>query len=235
MHVLSWTQNRRLFTLSLLFGLLLAMLVLFFLTQKRTSPSQLALQTHKSWERYEKDPSLENLQILDNVLQRSPSLFPSYQAKIAQRLLCSPHVDRAASYLKAVYQRTHLHPLYQQYAQTSLTIGERDYPQALEQAEKLDKHLKTNPLPQIDSLSPAIGSTLLAANMVRIALLYQKVKDAKKELGAWKALSSSPYSEGFENICETIQTGNLSFRDYVNDRTIFLISNPSINGETARS
>jgi hypothetical protein len=154
-----------------------------------------------------------DLSRLEAILKRHPELQAKYDGLIAQSLLIDQEVQKAVPFAERTFQRLKNDPVgfYENYANTSLLIGEGQYEQAISQAQQLKG--------QMDQATEQAGSTLYVFNLIRIAMLHQQLNQVDQERLAWEALQN--YQGNLDAVVATeklFQTDSQSLSHYTDTR-----------------
>jgi hypothetical protein len=160
---------------------------------------------------------------VNQLLKQYPELNSKYDAPLAQAFLATDKPTDAQSFADQSLKRTKANDLnfYQDFAKTSLLIGEGKYQEALTQAQQLkDTLLKEAPEKDLK-----FGSALFAYNLIRIATLNQALENKKEELNAWKewkeyskTSQNQINSDAFLQITKQLETGHIKLTDYIAQR-----------------
>lgn len=131
----------------------------------------------------------------DQILKKHPELTTLYQGKIGQKLLNANLTKEAKSFVEGALKKNSptifdsKYPYYSLYSQTSLTISESHFEQALKEAIELKESMeKDEGFWEKSSKNDAAGGTLFAFNLARIAMLFGDLHDKKNEKKAWEEL-----------------------------------------------
>ncbi|MBA3957644.1 MAG: hypothetical protein H0X51_04515 [Parachlamydiaceae bacterium] len=226
----SWEENSFVQWLSqyrkhLIVALLAAAILIFFIV-RLVSNSE--LQSEKDYLTADKEfllfarPNAEanlsqdSLAKLQAIMQRHPDLHAKYDGLIAQILLIRQQTPEAITFANLALDRTsnENQPYYTAYAQTSLLIGQQNYTEALDKAQKLQENLLADP-------KHAYGDTLLAFNLLRIASLQQQLglaKEEKQTWTTWQQLFNDPSHPAFKEVSEHFQHGKVSLHHFIQAR-----------------
>ena len=161
----------------------------------------------------------EAFQRLQQILKARPDLESKYDGLLAQTLINRGNLSEAKVYADRTLARTsrdHL-PLYADYAQTTLLIGQEQYKDALLKALQLKQQM-------LDAASAegqqagtqGFGNILFAFNLLRIAMLEQQVGTPEDELKAWQTLKD--YAKGFPILQQHFEEGGVSLLNYIEAR-----------------
>lgn len=150
---------------------------------------------------------------LEKLMLRYPDLKPKYEGSLAQTLLANGQVAQAQVFAEGVFKRVqpdHLQ-LYQKYSQTSFTITEGHYADALQQTLAL----KTT----LDELDQHTHPLLYVFNLIRLAMLYQHIQQPKEELLVWEQLQNQPQRlEAVLAANHLFKVGQATLNQYIEER-----------------
>jgi hypothetical protein len=159
----------------------------------------------------------EYLQQLEAIMQRRPELHAKYDGLIAQILIDKGQTNEALPFANSAIARTaeENRPFYTDYAQTTLLISANQYEEALKHATNLQKNL----MGQLTSQTRDFGDTLLAFNLLRIAMLQQQLGLNQDELKTWQEWqkqinNSKKFAEQFDHF----QLGKVTLTNYIETR-----------------
>ncbi len=163
----------------------------------------------------EESPSaIPSLQQLETLMQHYPELKAKYEGSLAQMLLITGQTSQARTFAEDIFKRTqpdHLQ-LYQDYSKTSLLISEGQYAEALSQAQQLKQTME-----QVGD--EATNPNLYLLNLIRLAMLYQQLGHAQKELQVWEQFQNQPqYLEAMMAINQAFKSGQASLNQYIEER-----------------
>ncbi len=220
--------------------LLVILFSVFKLTLSKSHAERDYLSAKAAYAKWDKVDSINSLhlQTLKGVLKKRPELMPSYEGVIVQKFLAHDHLEEAKKNAENLLKRVGKHSShYTQFSKATLSISEKKYEKALKKAYQLkesmvaDKAFWSQPTNQY-------GSTLFAFNLVRIAMLNQKLGNIEDELLAWKELKnyarwdqgesgSLPLELNEKAINQTLEhfgASSLSLKDYIKhrERKLFL-------------
>jgi hypothetical protein len=175
-----------------------------------------AHSTYLSWASGAKqdEPLLNKLK---GLLDRHPELHAKYDPLIAQRLLTENDSALALNTLKRIGKEA---PYFAQFAHASLLISQGSFSAALEEAQRLKQALEVDDL-FWEKQSQAVrhGSSLYAFNLLRIAMLEQKVGTADGERLAWEELEKKEgktyHPEAMFLLEQAFREQDLSLKDYI--------------------
>lgn len=154
-----------------------------------------------------------DLKQLEQILARYPNLHAKYDGQIAQTLINRSQIDEALPFATLAIARTNAEnkPYYSDYSATTLVIGEKKYAEALQQALALQKEIAS---PRADETH--VGDTLLAFNLLRIAMLQQQLGLKSEERATWLDLQQrAGNSKRFAGQLEHFHEGKVSLADYI--------------------
>jgi hypothetical protein len=156
----------------------------------------------------------DELNELETIIRRHPELQAKYDGPIAQTLLIEGDIPKARVFADLTFNRTrpdHL-ALFEEYAKTSLVIGEGKYSDALQQATQLKTKLESGE-------ANLIQSSLYAFNLVRLALLNQQLGQKDAELESWAAVQAlGENSKAALAAIGIFNVGNASLNQYIMQR-----------------
>lgn len=148
---------------------------------------------------------------LESLLATIPNLHAKYDGQIAQLQMLNGEEEKANQIAKSLFARTYDKNLetYQDYAKASLMVTAGNYSGALQNAEELKAKLQNGE-----------NEILTAFNLVRIAMLHQKLDHLQEEKAAWTELKQrfQPGTRGFAALQALLQKGNESFESYLQHR-----------------
>lgn len=154
----------------------------------------------------------ESLSELQALLLKYPELQSRYDGALAQLLISNGKAEEAQFFANRALNRTKadLSPIYKAYTETTLLIANNQFETALENARDLQNRL----------MAEHISPTLQAINLLRIAMLQQKLGLIEQEKVTWKEwqimAQTNPatmplqgiFNEGKINLPDYIQTRN---------------------------
>lgn len=174
---------------------------------------------------------------LNTMMNKQKELHAVYDGALAQILLNRGEISDAKIYADATLVRTQQNHLefYTNYAKTSLLISEKKFQEALDQAKLLQTKMfeMLNTTTEKETLKT--GSELFALNLLRIAVLQQKLGDKTGEyesLQQWlqyaglkngnAPLVKNLNTEAFKVLIQQLAIGTISLPDYIANREILL-------------
>lgn len=161
----------------------------------------------------ENSSSTSDLDELEAIMQRHPELKPKYEGPLAQTLLINGQTSQAQPFIEDIFKRTkpdHLQ-LYQDYTQTSLLIGQQNYPEALHRAQQLKA--------TFDQTNEIVNPILYVFNLIRLAMLYQQTDQPQEELKAWEELQTQPQLlDSVFAANQMLKIGQVSLNQYIEER-----------------
>lgn len=174
--------------------------------------------------------TLESLEKVKADIIAHPELHAAYDAAIAQTLLNRNFVSESMPFAESTLTRIQNEelPFYTDFAKTTLTIAQEQFRQALDQSLALQTQMVE--LLKNEVQRPSFGMELFAFNLIRIAMLYQKLGDSEAELRTWGELkqyaglshrSSDLLKidvQPFHFIIQKMAVGTLSLPDYISFR-----------------
>lgn len=124
---------------------------------------------------------------LAKILQRHPELHQKYDGLIAQTWIVKSETSQAEPFAKNVFERLQLDslPYYPDFSEATLLMSQHQYQEALKNAKNLKEQMLTSPFFKKADTSDSTGEILFALNLLRIAMLEQRVGSASEELNAW--------------------------------------------------
>lgn len=190
----------------------------------------------------ESDPTLQMnaLKSLSNTMDAHPELHAKYDGRIAETLLIRGQNVQAINYATSAIKRTSQEnaPFYTAYAQTTVTIANNQYEQALNESNLLkDQMQKQGQELQMTPEKMEFSTLLYALNLLRIGMLQQKLAlsaDEGKTWQEWKGLVSKSqtgalprYLDGqlFLLFDRLLSEGDASFANYIDFRMKEIQSN----------
>ena len=176
----------------------------------------------------------------DQILKKHPELTTQYLGKIGQKLLNANLPEEAKFFVENVLKKESTpeasifhskYPYYVLYSQTSLTISEGKFQQALKEATDLKESMeKDKSFWEKSYANDAAGGTLFAFNLARIAMLFGDLHDKINEKKAWDVLmnylevtdNSTPQDiaihKGVNRFISHLTVQECSIVDYLNSR-----------------
>lgn len=148
----------------------------------------------------------DSLDKLTRLLNKYPDLRAKYEGLIAQQLIVRGDVAAAiplAERTLARISQEHI-PLYSQYSQTTLLIEKGSDAEALEQATALQAKVNEKD-----------ASGLFAANLLRMAMLNQKLGKKNDELKTWQILKETLTQSDNDQLVRALSEGRISILDYI--------------------
>lgn len=183
-----------------------------------------------------KDPNIadEALASLKAIIGKHPELKAKYNLQIAQILIAQGNFDKSNEFLtssnsKGKYTEPSL-TFYEDYSQATLFIDQGKDQEALKKALSLKESLLNQTIEAQKSDTPkTFGDTLFAYNLLRIAILQQKLGYKKEELNTWKewisysSLDKSNQTklfnpQAFKEIITQLEEKNISLAAYIKAR-----------------
>lgn len=153
-------------------------------------------------------------------IERHPELHAKYDAPLSQILLSNNQVNRALPLTTQLLDRAkdeHLQ-FYRSFGETTLLISQGRYEEALQEALSLQEKLDENEqlslsLPEKQSFGPL----LIPYQLLRIAMLHQKLDNQQEENKAWMDFSSylDAHPESKSLVVKLFSSGAFSLEDYV--------------------
>ncbi len=127
---------------------------------------------------------------LKEIIDRHPELGTRYNGLIAQTFLRLGDIKMALQYGQKALQelsRENL-PFYEDFSKTSLLIADGNYADALKRAEFLGKKMNESLTGNKESQARGFGDILFISNLIRQAMLQQRLTNTEGELVAWQEL-----------------------------------------------
>lgn len=155
-------------------------------------------------------------QDLKEIMAKHPELHAKYDGALAQLMLIENNLPEAKAFAQSTFERVRPDQLglYENYAKTSLLIGEGKYPEALQGAFLLQAQLDK----KLDKTSA--DQTLYTFNLLRLASLYQQLGHEQEELATWDTLLN--WTEGNVQAVlttyELFKDGRASLGQYIDQR-----------------
>lgn len=202
---LLWIMDKRIYIFSVIISVVLLNLIIFKLKGgKSTDASTIATQNYTDWKNtfFKDNDKLNNLKSL---IKKSPSLKANYEGLIVQNLLINENLNKDDyGIADKALERIKLDlPFYYDYSQIALVISNGKYEDALNKSKELKIKMLGN-ISTKSGKSLSMGSVLYSLNLLRIALLEQKLNNPSKELIAWTELED--YLNFNDNKIQTANT-----------------------------
>ena len=203
------SKNGKAVGYTILIFLAIFFLIFRFSTGKQGKAEKDYFNAANEYAAFQNTGNPEVLAKLSAILDRRPELHAQYDGLIAQKLLNLGQISDASEYAQKSFKRISVDnlPLYQKFAATSLTISDKKYPEALEQALALKQSLKDQ----------AADNYLISFNLLRIAMLYEKLGQKPEELKAWNEFTSF-LTDTSTPLVKPLTFGKLSLADYIEHR-----------------
>lgn len=193
-------------------GLFLLLFIIYLWSHKSSAKTNVDYyQSYQIFDQFQKDPSADNLQAVEELLQRNPDLHSKYDGVIAQIIINHGSADKAMPFAEETLKRVSKDnlPLYNEFAAISLLSANGNDAEALNRAIALQPKLNAKEM-----------ELLAAYNLLRQAMLQQKVGSPQEELASWRAwvefANSHPQSAASMNALFT--ESQLTLSDYANAR-----------------
>lgn len=160
--------------------------------------------------------SLEAVDRLTLLLMEQPDLQAKYDGLLSQYLLIRGDAAGAQKPAKRALLRTTTEngPYFQHYASATLLIANHDYKGALTEARNLQEMILAD--------RDLTHSTLLPINLLRIAMLEQKLELDSDEITSWLQWQDLAKEEGkaihFERVADIYQEGDIDLFGYISHR-----------------
>lgn len=217
---LEWaTQNSKNLIWILLFTLALGFFAYRTLTSwsKQSGQNYLAAENaYLEMRSTSGERSTEAADRLSLLLAQQPDLQAKYDGLLAQYLLIQGDAPAAESAATRALARTKAEngPYFQQYAQATLLIANSNYKEALAEARKLQEAIVAD--------RDLTYSALLPLNLLRIAMLQQKLELDADEITSWLQWQDLAKEEGkavyFERVADVYQEGDIDLFGYISHR-----------------
>ncbi len=215
---IDWLTANKQILLWGLVGLFAALLISYrYLSVRNLNAENDFMQAEMAFQKIQQgtdSATTARLQELTTIMARHPELHAKYDGALAQMLLIQGQIPEAKALAQSTFKRVRPDQLapYEEYAKTSLLIGEGLYAEALQHSLQLQTQLQEQ---------PAAASTILPVyNLVRLALLYQQLGQKHEESAAWDALLQ--YTEDqVQTVLTTyqlFQVGHTSLGHYIAER-----------------
>jgi hypothetical protein len=170
-------------------------------------------QSYLNWKNSSDDLSRKEF---DSLLSKNQSLLPKYQGKSVQAFIEKKEINKAISESKNVIDRIETEsPFHIKFSQITLLISQNMFAKALEGSYSLKELIKNKDQNKDYSI-------LGLYNLLRIALLENKLKSYQKELICWEELENLiqkdklTTSNSLANILSDQKKSNLM--DYISFR-----------------
>lgn len=228
---IQWISNNSKMLMYSFLGLLAAIILLYRFVFSQSTQSEgdyfnaanRFAQFQKLVEQQDIVAAEEALSQLTPIIQRHPELHAQYDGLIAQ-LLLSTNVKEAKKFAVPTLARVSQDqlPYYIEFANTTLTIEEKKYADALQQALQLKQ--KMLEVAQADNQPLEFGDSLFAFNLLRIGMLQQQLDQKDAELATWQEWNYYLQSEdtllanAFQQLNQQLVEGKTPLIDYINYR-----------------
>lgn len=222
-------ENRKNLAYSCFFAFLILLSVIKALGYYRQNRNQELVEIQKTYQEFSSQ-SLNSsqkkghLEKLEKLLDSHDELKGKYDALIAQSLLLSQVPEKADIFLSRALKRikSSHYPYHAKYAQISLLLTKSEWNQALQETLKLQDALKDEKVKDPSNFSYLIYTF----NLMRVAFLYQKLKQKEEESIAWQELKKSlnnPNIMDSEKILQNainqaFKKNSISLLDYIEYR-----------------
>lgn len=164
---------------------------------------------------------------LQAILKRRPELHPKFDGLIAQTLINRNDAKAALPYSELIFGRVRNDnvPYYEDFAVITLAISEGEFQKALKLSQELKQKLLKDATASGSSRS--FGDVLFAYNLLRIALLEQKLGNQENEKAAWSEWNSYANSStnsaaikasAFNQVNTLFSEGLLTLSQYIQTR-----------------
>lgn len=177
-------------------------------------------------------PDPDSLDRLLEIMDKHPELHQKYDGNLAQILIKEGETERAQEIATKIINRTTQSnlPLYAYFAKTTLLINQEKYEAALKRAQALDMKMKKQAKLGNDR---KFGDTLYAYNLLRIGMIQRELGLRDQELKTWQKWSQflnskeeleGIDSKGFDIVLRQFTSGNLSLKNYIEERNKELVA-----------
>lgn len=202
----------------LILGLFLLLFIIYLWSHKSSAKTDVDyMQSYQIFDSFQRDPSTEHLQALEELLKRNPDLHSKYDGIIAQILINNNLTTNAKPFAENTLQRVKKDnlPSYNEFAAISLLSAEGNDADALKRSTDLQP-----------SLEAADLELLAAYNLLRQAMLQQKVGLLQEELASWQAWQkyANAHPQSAASMSALFAESQLTLNDYVNARIAHLKS-----------
>ncbi len=220
--IVNWLSAHKNILLWVFFALIIFLIIFSrFLNWKTLNAEQDFFQAQAIFTQFQQATDLSNKDStskndfgqLEALMQRHPELKPKYEGAIAQTLLIEQQPDRAEKMIEDIFNRAKFDYLrsYQDYTRASLLITKGLYIEALQYAQQLRAHL--------DQIHPQNNPILYAFNLIRLALLHQKLKSPQEELKVWEEFQiRTKISDTALVVSQMLNTNQALLNQYIEER-----------------
>jgi hypothetical protein len=217
-RLLGWLKEHAQWIIAATAGLFGLLVILYFLTAQTSAQHERDYyQSYQLAQQFLEKPNDSTFTPLEQLLQRHPELHGKFDGLIAQTFLSAGNGTKAMPFATATLERTaadHEAP-FRAYAQTTMLIAEGSMAEALKRSLALEQQLagsKELPL-------------LRGYNLVRLAILQQKIGDHSAELSAWQTWQgfAAQHSAAAAEIHKLYSQGKMTLSDYINNRQMIKV------------
>lgn len=166
------------------------------------------LKIEKAFQNWSANPTNPELfQKIADLMKKNPKLSSKYDGIIAQRLLWE-NTNMANSLSKEALMRSDNDQFFAKFAKGSLLIANRQYQEALAEAQSLKKNISNK-----DSL-------LYPYNLLRISFLEKQVGNKESELLAWQELEKylNEKKEHTKDFLDAFQVDKSNLAEFIEFR-----------------
>jgi phage gp36-like protein len=158
-------------------------------------------QALMAWKSKPDDPKL--FDACSKALEKSPTMRRALQCEVAQYLLSQGQADEAKKMAQSTIDELRaVAPFYAEFSEISLQIMQKQYQEALERSVALKEKMD--------------GSQALdCQNLLRIAFLQKKLRNAPGEMAAWRDYLAWAESHPTNRV---LGNSNVSLQDYIDER-----------------
>lgn len=156
------------------------------------------------------DAQVAALEELTGIMKHHPELGAKFDGPLAQTFFLENETLKGESFITPIFARTKSEhfTLYQDYTKTSVAIGLKQYPEAVEQTKQLAAVLK--------QLHSEENILLEVFTLVRLAMLYEQTGESASERGAWEEMQNDPRLSSA--LAQAMQTEEISLVHYMEER-----------------
>lgn len=226
--MMQWIEKNGKTLLIALLGLIAALFIIYRMSSNSNAKADADYNdAAQQYAIYQKSDDKEALDKLQAILARRPELHPKYDGLIAQLLINRSQPQLAEPYANSIFKRvsTDHVPHYEEFAAITLVISKGDFESALQQSKELKQKLLKDATTSQQTRS--FGDMLFAYNLLRIAMLEQKVGTPEGERAAWSEWksyanastnSASIKAASFYTLDSLFGEGSLSLNNYIKTR-----------------
>ena len=170
-----------------LFFLILFVTLKLFMVKGKAETDYLSAKY--AFEKWQQGKSFDNalLRNLRTLIRKHPELAAKYDKAMLQQMIAAGDKKLADPLLEATANSTTaLSNFYEQFSQISLLIAKEEYREALHASLYLKTEMESSTDFWADKAKKYRGSTLFAFNLMRRAMLCQKLGMGDEEIKAWK-------------------------------------------------